>query len=106
MEAARSADVKFSAVTADIRCGEGTEVILYLEPGTILSRPFTEADTHDPETGELSELRVEGAAAWLCGVPLFPQHFEVHVSMVVVVSGALVVLAMVVGSCWWCLAVL
>lgn len=54
----RSVDVKFSAITADIRCEKGAELILYLEPGTILSRPFTEADTHDPETGELRESRV------------------------------------------------
>lgn len=53
-------DVRFSAITADIRCGEGAALILYLEPGTVLSRTFTEADTHDPETGDLRELRAEG----------------------------------------------
>lgn len=62
-------DVKFSAVTADIRCGEGTEIILYLEPGTLLSRPFTAADTHDPETGDLRELKgVRGCGLVLLSV--------------------------------------
>lgn len=66
VRASRSVDVTFSAVTADLRCGEGTELILYLEPGTVLSRPFTEADTHDSETGELRELMRVREGAWCC----------------------------------------
>ncbi|CAM9484511.1 unnamed protein product [Scytosiphon promiscuus] len=59
----RSIDVKYSAVTADLRCGEDTELVLYLEPGVVLSRPFTEWDTHDPLTGELLVIYTEAASA-------------------------------------------
>lgn len=52
----RSIDVKYSAVTADLRCGDDTELVLYLEPGAVLSRPFTKVDTHDVITDELCEL--------------------------------------------------
>eukprot|EP00903_Cladosiphon_okamuranus_P016524 g15245.t1 len=78
----RSVDVNFSAVTADIRCGEGTELILYLEPGTLLSRPLTHADTHDTETGDLLVMyttpgragRTWGQAAFGCEKLLETPH--------------------------------
>ncbi|CAM9484581.1 unnamed protein product [Scytosiphon promiscuus] len=59
----RSIDVKFSAVTADLRCGDDTELVLYLEPGTLLSRPFTKEDTHHPVTGELLVVMNESPAS-------------------------------------------
>ncbi|CAB1119417.1 unnamed protein product [Ectocarpus sp. CCAP 1310/34] len=37
-----------AALFADQYCGAGTALILYVEPGSVLSRPFTSKDTHSP----------------------------------------------------------
>ncbi|CBJ28689.1 hypothetical protein Esi_0117_0079 [Ectocarpus siliculosus] len=37
-----------AALFADQYCGPGTALILYVEPGSVLSRPFTSKDTHSP----------------------------------------------------------
>lgn len=47
-----SSQVRLAAVEADIACGSGTRLILYMAPGEVLSRSFTSKDTHSP-TGEL-----------------------------------------------------
>ena len=46
-----SSDVKYSALNADLHCGEGTEQVLYLEPGTLLSRRVTSTDLYEPDEG-------------------------------------------------------
>jgi len=61
-----SSNAWYSALTADHWCGEGTELILYLEPGAVLSRPFDAADTHDPDTGELSEYGLNLVSLVVC----------------------------------------
>ncbi|CAN0480137.1 unnamed protein product, partial [Ectocarpus sp. 12 AP-2014] len=37
-----------AALFADRFCGAGTALILYVEPGSVLSRPFASKDTHSP----------------------------------------------------------
>ncbi|CAN0146627.1 unnamed protein product, partial [Ectocarpus sp. 13 AM-2016] len=37
-----------ASLFADRICGAGTTLILYVEPGSVLSRPFTSKDTHSP----------------------------------------------------------
>ncbi|CAN0126388.1 unnamed protein product [Ectocarpus sp. 12 AP-2014] len=37
-----------ASLFADRFCGAGTALILYVEPGSVLSRPFTSKDTHSP----------------------------------------------------------
>lgn len=37
-----------SSLHADDHCGAGTRAILYLEPASVISRPFTSKDTHSP----------------------------------------------------------
>eukprot|EP00903_Cladosiphon_okamuranus_P021318 g19589.t1 len=41
-----SSHVEHAALVADKACGAGTRLILYLEVGEVLSRSFTEKDTH------------------------------------------------------------
>lgn len=41
-----------SSLFADEHCGEGTKLILYMQPGSVLARSFTSKDTHTPR-GEL-----------------------------------------------------
>ncbi|CAM9670176.1 unnamed protein product, partial [Ectocarpus fasciculatus] len=41
-----------AALLADVHCGEGTKLILYLGPGDVVSRPFSKKDTHGTR-GEL-----------------------------------------------------
>lgn len=41
-----------SSLFADKFCGPGTSLIFYIQPGSVLSRPFTAKDTHSPR-GEL-----------------------------------------------------
>ncbi|CAM9138496.1 unnamed protein product [Ectocarpus sp. 12 AP-2014] len=38
-----------ASLFADRFCGAGTALILYVEPGSVLSRPFTSKDTHSPQ---------------------------------------------------------
>lgn len=45
-------NIRLSSLFADQRCGEGTKLILYVQPGSVLSRTFTAKDTHTPR-GEL-----------------------------------------------------
>lgn len=52
-------DVHLSPLFADQHCGEGTQLILYMQGGSVLSRTFTSKDTHTPR-GEL--LVVYGSA--------------------------------------------
>ncbi|CAM9328797.1 unnamed protein product, partial [Ectocarpus sp. 12 AP-2014] len=35
-----------ASLLADVHCGEGTKLILYLGPGDVVSRPFSKKDTH------------------------------------------------------------
>ncbi|CAM9369137.1 unnamed protein product, partial [Ectocarpus sp. 12 AP-2014] len=42
----RSRSVQHGALIADEVCGKGTRLIYYMEAGQVLSRPFTEKDTH------------------------------------------------------------
>ncbi|CAM9319802.1 unnamed protein product [Ectocarpus sp. 12 AP-2014] len=37
-----------ASLFADQYCGAGTALILYVKPGSVLSRPFTSKDTHSP----------------------------------------------------------
>ncbi|CAM9449896.1 unnamed protein product, partial [Ectocarpus sp. 8 AP-2014] len=37
-----------ASLFADQYCGSGTALILYVKPGSVLSRPFTPKDTHSP----------------------------------------------------------
>ncbi|CAN0454983.1 unnamed protein product, partial [Ectocarpus sp. 12 AP-2014] len=37
-----------ASLFADQYCGAGTSLILYVKPGSVLSRPFTSKDTHSP----------------------------------------------------------
>lgn len=48
-----SRDVEYSALNADVHCGAGTKQILYLEPGTLISRRVSWSDLYDQETGDL-----------------------------------------------------
>lgn len=41
-----TAPITLAPLLADRHCGEGTELILYMNPGELLSRPFTSKDTH------------------------------------------------------------
>lgn len=43
---------ELSSLFADQHCGEGAKVVLYMRPGSVLSRSFTAKDTHTPR-GEL-----------------------------------------------------
>ena len=38
--------ITLAPLLADRHCGKGTELILYMNPGELLSRPFTSKDTH------------------------------------------------------------
>lgn len=38
--------ITLAPLFADRHCGEGTELILYMDPGELLSRKFTSKDTH------------------------------------------------------------
>eukprot|EP00752_Nemacystus_decipiens_P010095 g8996.t1 len=38
----------FAALRADVGCGNGTKLIYYMSPGQMLSREFTNKDTHSP----------------------------------------------------------
>ncbi|CAM9459802.1 unnamed protein product [Scytosiphon promiscuus] len=42
-------DAPAASLFADQYCGPGTSLVLYLKPGSILSRSFTSKDTHSPE---------------------------------------------------------
>ena len=39
---------KTASLFADKFCGEGTKLIFYMEPGSVISRTFTSKDTHSP----------------------------------------------------------
>eukprot|EP00752_Nemacystus_decipiens_P004759 g4334.t1 len=41
-----TSSITLAPLLADRYCGEGTELILYMNPGELLSRPFTSKDTH------------------------------------------------------------
>eukprot|EP00903_Cladosiphon_okamuranus_P015305 g14139.t1 len=43
-----SSHVEHAALNADKACGPGTRLIFYMGIGEVLSRPFTEKDTHTP----------------------------------------------------------
>lgn len=43
---------------ADLHCGEDTELVLYMNPGELLSRTFTSKDTHSA-AGELLVMYTE-----------------------------------------------
>lgn len=41
--------VDLASLAADEYCGTQTKLIHYMDPGEVLSRPFTARDTHSPE---------------------------------------------------------
>lgn len=53
---------RLSAVMADEYCGDDTELIYYLQAGTLLSRSFTDKDTHSPR-GDLLVVYSDGRGA-------------------------------------------
>lgn len=53
---------RMSAVMADAYCGEGTKLVYYMKPGTLLSRSFTSKDTHSPR-GDLLVVYSDGRGA-------------------------------------------
>lgn len=55
--------VDLSSLTADEACGNTTRLIYYMDPGEVLSRPFTARDTHSPE----GKLLVKHTAVDLAG---------------------------------------
>lgn len=57
-----SSNAKLSALVADKHCGTGSELIYYMEAGSLLSRSFTSKDTHSPR-GELLVAYSDGRGA-------------------------------------------
>lgn len=61
--------ITLSPVLADRHCGEGTKLILYMNPGELLSRTFTSKDTHSAR-GELLVVYADVSPApllFMCG---------------------------------------
>lgn len=55
-------NVRVSALLADKYCGDDAELIYYLQPGTLVSRPFSNKDTHSPR-GKLLVVFTDGRGA-------------------------------------------
>lgn len=57
--------MNLAPLLADRYCGEGTELILYMNPGELLSRKFTSKDTHSA-AGDLLVMYAE-VGVWVGG---------------------------------------
>lgn len=62
VKVSRSNNVDVSALLADQYCGADAELIYYMKPGALLSRPFNSKDTHSPR-GDLLVVYSDGHSA-------------------------------------------